>query len=62
MLPLFSSHMERLRRAVTECSWVRESMVDRSWTSRGIAPASAMATRLSAFRLARRRISPAAER
>lgn len=62
MLPLLSSHIERLRRAVTACSWIRESGVERRPTRRGIAPASAIATRLSAFRLARRRISPAAER
>ena len=61
MLPLLSSHMERLRRAVTACSWVRESDVERRVTRRGIAPASAIATRLSALRFARRRISPAAD-
>ncbi|KAI8571555.1 hypothetical protein RHMOL_Rhmol01G0129000 [Rhododendron molle] len=52
----------RLRSAVTACSWVPESGVERRPTSRGMAPASAMATRLSALRLARRRISPAADR
>uniref|UniRef100_A0A7C9A6A7 Uncharacterized protein n=1 Tax=Opuntia streptacantha TaxID=393608 RepID=A0A7C9A6A7_OPUST len=62
MLPLLSSHIDRLRRAVTACSWMRESGVERRSTRRGIAPASAMATRLSAFRFARRRISPAADR
>lgn len=62
MLDLLSSHMERLRSAVTACSWVRESGVARRLTRRGMAPASAMATRLSALRLARRRISPAAFR
>ncbi len=62
MLPLLSSQMERLSSAVTACSWVRESGVERRPTRRGIAPASAMATRLSALRLARRRISPAADR
>nr|GLL33780.1 Os12g0570075 [Ipomoea trifida] len=60
ILPLLSSHMERLSSAVTACSWMRESGMDRRLTSRGIAPASAIATRLSALRLARSRISPAA--
>lgn len=62
MLSLLSSHMERLSSAVTACSWVRESGVERRLTRRGIAPASAMATRLSALRLARRRILQAADR
>uniref|UniRef100_A0A6N2LQ98 Secreted protein n=1 Tax=Salix viminalis TaxID=40686 RepID=A0A6N2LQ98_SALVM len=61
MVPLLMSFMERLRSAVTACSWVRGSVEDNSSTRSGIAPASAMQTLLSAFLFANKRSSPAAD-
>ena len=56
---LLSSQIDKFRRAVTACSWVRVSGKERRPIRRGMAPASAIKTRLSPLCLARRRSSAA---
>uniref|UniRef100_A0A7C9EM36 Uncharacterized protein n=1 Tax=Opuntia streptacantha TaxID=393608 RepID=A0A7C9EM36_OPUST len=58
---LLSGWRDRLRTAVTACSWVQGSMHLRRGTRAGMAPDSAIRTRLSARFLARRRSLAAAD-